>query len=256
MELPISNSWELIKKGARTLNNRPALWALPILDVIGRLALWGLVWCAVIMAVMRNGLFTAWVLLLIPAHFLASFIRSFFNIALAHGVAVRGEGARIIDESLRHANTMKWSIFKWSVLEKFVEIIVKSNFGGLFRDIVSSLGQMSWKLATLVVPVLISRGQAPMAAIDGSIKTVSKVFGTSAVGTAGVWGVFYLIQGAISFTGFLAIWGAVMKGYPVGGIALGLLTVLLVVAVRVYEGAVTTAFAVKLLQQYEINEQA
>lgn len=219
-----------------------------------RLSIWALAWYVIVGELSdKDGSFLV-LLLLGPAWILAGFVRAFFNVALAHGLTLPQDDEHMLDNSLIHAGAMKWQIFKWSIIQGVVHWVVQSNSGGLFRQMIASLGQMSWKLGTLLTPVYLSRGLGPMASIDQSIKTISLVFGTSAMGTAGIWGVFYLAQGAISFAGFFGIWACVMKGHPIGGVAVGFAAALLVLGVRVYEQAVSTAFAVKLFQHHQADQ--
>lgn len=244
------SSWKWVKQGVASLHSRPSLWALPVLDCAARLVIWALAWYAVVYGWRIQGLTSPWIFILIPAWLLACFVKAYFSIALAHGLLVKDEQERLLNDGIVQAATMKWKALKWGMLDSVAGVVLNINATrGLFGQIIAGLGGMSWKMATLITPTLLAKGKGPFQAIEQSSEIVMSRLGQTALSTAGLWGVFHLIQGALGFLGFLGIWAMIMTGHPVGGIAVGLGAGLLILATRAYEGAVMIAFATEIFTQ-------
>lgn len=155
---------------------------------------------------------------------------------------------RLLSTGMTHTSTMKWNVAKWGWLDSVAALVLSINgTRGLFGQVITALGGMSWKMATLLTPALLARGRKTIQAIEQSSEIVMSRLGGTAISTAGLWGVFHLIQGTISFLGFIGVWALIMVGHPMAGITVGLGAGLLTLAVRAYESAVMVAFSVEIL---------
>src|SRR3954468_1402732 len=159
-----------------------------------------------------------WVVLF-AFYFCNYFVIYFFNSALVYCALshFRGEPASA-DDGLRAAVRRLPELLVWSLVSATVGLVLRliENANEKVGAIVSALLGAAWSVATyFVVPVLVVEGVGPMTAIQRSWKVLSKTWGESIGGHAGVgWALlpFWLLVFVLALLGAFAMTKSVALG--------------------------------------------
>src|SRR4051812_14453449 len=152
-------------------------------------------------------------------YFVNYFVIYFFNSALVYCALshFRGEPASA-DDGLRAAVRRLPELLVWSLVSATVGLVLRliENANDKVGAIVSALLGAAWSVTTyFVVPVLVVEGVGPMTAIQRSWKVLSKTWGESIGGHAGVgWALlpFWLLVFVLALLGAFAMTKSVALG--------------------------------------------
>ena len=117
----------------------------------------------------------------------------------------------------------------------------------------SALGA-AWTLATfLVVPVLVSRDLGPIDALKESVSLLKRTWGENAVGQVGIGAAFGLITAAVALAGVGLAFLAAQVSMALA-IAVGVVAVLAVLAVAIYQAALSGIYSATLYR-YAVSHE-
>jgi hypothetical protein len=183
--------------------------------------------------------------------FCSYFITIFFNAALISAALERLRGGDPnVSSGLSHALSHIHTILGWAIIAATVGLVLmllrsrSNNF--LTRLVIDMIGG-AWEFMTFfVVPVLVSEGLGPVAAIKRSASLIRQTWGRQITASFGFMLVYVLAA-------LLGILPAILFGLiePVAGIAVGLITVSAAMgAVQAMEGIFKAA-----LYEYALGER-
>ena len=170
--------------------------------------------------------------LYVAAYFLLTFVIVYFNSALIGAAMIRlAGGDPTVGDGLRMANKRLPQILGWAVIAATVGLILQmlrnQSRNNILAQIVLSLIGGVWAYLTyFVVPIVVAEGLGPIAAIRSSGSLFKRTWGeqvTSNVGF-GILGFVAALIGALPAV-------LVIQVNPVAGIAVGVLTIGLAVAI-------------------------
>jgi len=129
-------------------------------------------------------------LLLFAFYFVNYFVIYFFNSALVYCALAHFRGEDVsADDGLRAAARRLPELLAWSLVSATVGLVLKwvENANEKVGEIVAMILGGAWSVATyFVVPVLVVEGVGPMKAIQRSWKVLTKTWGESIGGHAGI----------------------------------------------------------------------
>ncbi len=132
--------------------------------------------------------------------FLTAFFAVYFQAAVVGSALIRLEGGHpSVGDGFRQANKHVGKLFKWAIVTATVGLIlraVRSQGGVIGRIIAGALG-ITWALASyMAIPVIVSEGLGPWAALKRSASLFRKAWGETLVGGLGM-GLILLLLGFI-----------------------------------------------------------
>lgn len=232
----IERSWGLIKASAEVLRSDKELLVFPMLSGGASLLLMlsfalPLLGARVFAASGEPSL--AMLVAGFAFYFSQYFITIFFNAALVAAAMVRLQGGDpTVRDGLRAAWERLGAIAGYAAFAATVGMalrVAEERVGVLGRMVLSLLG-VAWTVATyLVVPVLVTRGFGPVAAVRESASLFKRTWGENLIGNGGIGVVFGIGNALLIGVGVLTVIAAAGAGLPSLAIALALGFVLLLV---------------------------
>jgi len=232
----IERSWGLIKASAAVLRSDRELLLFPVLSAGASL----LLMLSFALPLLGARVFAAGgepslALLVVGFAFYFSqyFITIFFNAALVAAAMIRLQGGDpSVADGLRAAWQRIGAIAGYAALAATVGLLLRAaeeRVGAVGRIVLSLLG-VAWTVATyLVVPVLVTRGLGPVAAVRESAGLFKRTWGENLIGNGGIGVVFGIGNVLLVLAGVFAVMAAAGAGLPSLAIAVALGFVLLLV---------------------------
>lgn len=255
----LSRSWGLVKASAAVLRADKALMLFPVLSglaTVAVLATFALPLFA--MRIFEHGIGLAGLLIAFVFYFCQYAVIVFFNAALVGAAMIRLDGGNpTLSDGLAAARRRLPAILGYAAIAATVGVLLQSlkhkdnNF--LVRLFGSALGA-AWTLATfLVVPVLVSRDVGPIDALKQSVSLLKRTWGENAIGNVGIGAAFGLLTTLAAVIGIGLTYLAWMTA-PALGIAVGVLCVLGLMLLAVYQAALTGIYSAALYR-YAISHE-
>ncbi|PBJ84030.1 hypothetical protein CMZ84_06125 [Lysobacteraceae bacterium NML93-0399] len=255
----LSRSWGLVKASAAVLRADKALMLFPVLSglaTVAVLATFALPLFA--MRIFEHSIGLAGLLIAFVFYFCQYAVIVFFNAALVGAAMIRLDGGNpTLSDGLAAAKRRLPAILGYAAIAATVGVLLQSlkhkdnNF--LVRLFGSALGA-AWTLATfLVVPVLISRDVGPIDALKQSVSLLKRTWGENAIGNVGIGAAFGLLTTLAAVIGIGLTYLAWMTA-PALGIAVGVLCVLGLMLLAVYQAALTGIYSAALYR-YAISHE-
>ncbi len=190
--------------------------------------------------------------------FAASVVTIYFQAALVVGANERADGGTpTLGGVLRQTAAMWRPVLAWALVATTAGVIIRTverRFGAL-AGIAGLLGGITWAIATfLAVPVVVARGQGPVATVKESASLLRGTWGTSLRTTVrfGVISLVAVLPGAV-----VAIGVIMLAAGTAASVALGVLLVavggLALLAVSAVLSAVSS-YARALIYRYAVGQ--
>lgn len=206
----IKNGWRLASTTRKLIFKDKHLMLYPVYS--------GLIVLALTLALFVPVFFTASSVLIIMALILftvvATFISMYFLMALLISFREYTKSSKRISvrEALSRVAPYSLVIFEWAVFYTIIVTIlrvIESRLRGITQLLVGSIGSFALSVATLfVVPVILDKKVGPIKAIEESISTIMKNFGSTFGGIVytDLYSLMFIIPGVlILLAGFAAL---------------------------------------------------
>ncbi len=254
-----SRSWDLVKASASVLRSDKELMLFPVIS--GLVTLVVLATFLVPMFALRifaDGIGLGGAVFGFLFYFVQYSVMIFFNCALVGAAMIRLEGGDpTLADGFNAARARLPAILGYAAIAATVGVFLqgmKSKDNFLVRLLGSALGA-AWTLATfLVVPVLVSRNLGPIDALKESVSLLKRTWGENAVGQVGIGAAFGLITAAVAVVGFGLAFLAAQASMALA-IAVGVVAVLAVLAVGIYQAALSGIYSAALYR-YAVSHEA
>ena len=162
--------------------------------------------------------------------FVSSAVIIFFNAALVAAALERLRGGDPnVKSGLKAALRHSYRILAWALISVAVTLVLAAlrERGGLAGRVASMIGGIAWSLATFfVIPVLVSEGLGPLAAIKRSASLMKATWGSQVTANFG----FTIIGVVATVVALVPASLLFMFVHPVAGIAVGVPAVVIVLA--------------------------
>lgn len=233
----LSNGWQISMNSFKVLRENKQLILFPLLSGISMILVMG----SFLVAMLgisgwdfdRVEEHNDWVYISITFlyYLINYFVVVFFNVALTHCTRLYFHGEEVtIRKGIDYSISRIGAIFSWAIFAATVGTILKyleDNAGWLGRIIIGILG-IAWSVTTFfVVPVIAYENLGPLGAFKRSAKLMKNKWGESAAATFNFTIIQVLAILLISLP--LLIFG--MAIHPIVGIALGLLSAFVIMAI-------------------------
>ena len=246
-----SRSWTLVKASAGVLRSDKELLLFPVVSAICT----ALVAATFILPAIGMRLFDAaepdlrHYFLAFAFYLCQYFVIFFFNTALVGAAMIRLDGGDpTVADGLRIAWSKAGAILGYAAIAATVGLLLKmlEQRAGLLGRIVIALIGTAWTLATfMVVPILVARDIGPLDAVKESAQLLKRTWGENLIGNAGIGLAFGLVTVLVAIALIaLVIGAAVTMGATaaiaiaiLGALALGFLAVIQAALAGVYSAA-------------------
>lgn len=233
----LSNGWQISMNSFKVLRENKQLILFPLLSGISMILVMG----SFLVAMLgisgwdfdRVEEHNDWVYISITFlyYLINYFVVVFFNVALTHCTRLYFHGEEVtIRKGIDYSISRIGAIFSWAIFAATVGTILKyleDNAGWVGRIIIGILG-IAWSVTTFfVVPVIAYENLGPLGAFKRSAKLMKNKWGESAAATFNFTIIQVLAILLISLP--LLIFG--MAIHPIVGIALGLLSAFVIMAI-------------------------
>lgn len=233
----LSNGWQISMNSFKVLRENKQLILFPLLSGISMILVMG----SFLVAMLgisgwdfdRVEEHNDWVYISITFlyYLINYFVVVFFNVALTHCTRLYFHGEEVtIRKGIDYSISRIGAIFSWAIFAATVGTILKyleDNAGWLGRIVIGILG-IAWSVTTFfVVPVIAYENLGPLGAFKRSAKLMKNKWGESAAATFNFTIIQVLAILLISLP--LLIFG--MAIHPIVGIALGLLSAFVIMAI-------------------------
>lgn len=256
----IERSWGLIKASAAVLRSDTELLLFPILSAGASLLLIAsfalpLLGARVFAANGEPSL--AMLVVGFAFYFSQFFITIFFNAALVAAAMIRLQGGDpTVRDGLRAAWERLGAIAGYAAFAATVGMalrVAEERVGVLGRMVLSLLG-VAWTVATyLVVPVLVTRGFGPVAAVRESANLFKRTWGENLIGNGGIGVVFGIGNALLIGVGVFTVIAAAGAGLPSLAFAVALGFVLLVVLSVLVQSALGGVYSAVLYRYASVG---
>lgn len=256
----IERSWGLIKASAAVLRSDKELLLFPILSAGASLLLiasFALPLVGARVFEQAQGASPALWALGFAFYFSQYFITIFFNSALVAAAMIRLQGGDpTVGDGLRAAWQRLGAIAAYAAMAATVGLAlraVEERVGTIGRIALSLIG-VAWTVATyLVVPVLVTRGVGPVAAVRESASLFKRTWGENLIGNGGIGVVFGIGNVLLVGVGVLAVAALVSAGLPSLAFAVALGFVLLVVLSVLVQSALGGVYSAVLYRYASVG---
>ena len=253
-----SRSWDLVKASASVLRSDKELMLFPVIS--GLVTLVVLATFLVPMFALRifaDGIGIGGAVFGFLFYFVQYSVMIFFNCALVGAAMIRLEGGDpTLADGFNAAKARIPSILGYAAIAATVGVFLqgmKSKDNFLVRLLGSALGA-AWTLATfLVVPVLVSRDIGPIDALKQSVSLLKRTWGENAVGQVGIGAAFGLLTAGVAIVGFGLAFLAAQASMALA-IAVGVVALLAVLAVGIYQAALSGIYSAALYR-YAVSHE-
>ncbi len=253
-----SRSWDLVKASASVLRSDKELMLFPVIS--GLVTLVVLATFLVPMFALRifaDGIGIGGAVFGFLFYFVQYSVMIFFNCALVGAAMIRLEGGDpTLADGFDAAKARIPAILGYAAIAATVGVFLqgmKSKDNFLVRLLGSALGA-AWTLATfLVVPVLVSRNLGPIDALKESVSLLKRTWGENAVGQVGIGAAFGLVTAVVAVVGFGLAFLAAQASMALA-IAVGVVALLAVLAVGIYQAALSGIYSAALYR-YAVSHE-
>ncbi|MCW5581795.1 MAG: hypothetical protein KIS72_10690 [Luteimonas sp.] len=253
-----SRSWDLVKASASVLRSDKELMLFPIISGLVTLVVLATFLLPMFaLRIFADGIGVGGVVFGFLFYFVQYSVMIFFNCALVGAAMIRLDGGDpTLVDGFSAARARIPSILGYAAIAATVGVFLqgmkdKDNF--LVRLMGSALGA-AWTLATfLVVPVLVSRNIGPIDALKESVSLLKRTWGENAVGQVGIGAAFGLITAAVAIVGFGLAFLAAQASMALA-IAVGVAAMLVVLAVGIYQAALSGIYSAALYR-YAVSHE-
>jgi hypothetical protein len=257
----ISRSWTLVKASAAVLRSDKELLLFPVISAFATL----LVLATFMVPVLGLKLFEGDTIGPLGAvvgflfYLCQYFVIFFFNTALVGAAMIRLEGGDpTVADGLRIARSKIGVILGYAAIAATVGLILKAieeRAGAIGRIVIGLVG-MAWTLATfLVVPVLVARDVGPMDAVKESVELLKRTWGENVAGNVGIGLAFGLLTALVVVAVVALVIGAAVIGGAKLANAVGVLGALAIAFVAVLQAALSGIYSAALYR-YAVDGQA
>jgi hypothetical protein len=257
----ISRSWTLVKASAAVLRSDKELLLFPVISAFATL----LVLATFMVPVLGLKLFEGDTIGPLGAvvgflfYLCQYFVIFFFNTALVGAAMIRLEGGDpTVADGLRIARSKIGVILGYAAIAATVGLILKAieERAGTIGRIVIGLVGMAWTLATfLVVPVLVARDVGPLDAVKESVELLKRTWGENVAGNVGIGLAFGLLTALVVVAVVALVIGAAVIGGAKLAIAVGVLGALAIAFVAVLQAALSGIYSAALYR-YAVDGHA
>ena len=248
----ISRSWTLVKASAAVLRSDKELLLFPVISSIAAL----LVAATFMVPVFGLRLFEGGGIGVLGAlvgflfYLCQYFVIFFFNTALVGAAMIRLQGGDpTVADGLRIARSKAGVILGYAAIAATVGLLLQMvrEKSGVIGKVVVGLVGMAWTLASfLVVPILVSRDVGPIDAIKESIALLKRTWGENVAGNVGIGLAFGLLTALVVVAVVGLVIAAAALGGPklaivvavLGGLAIALVAVIQAALSGIYSAAV------------------
>jgi hypothetical protein len=257
----ISRSWTLVKASAAVLRSDKELLLFPVISAFATL----LVLATFMVPVLGLKLFEGGTIGPLGAvvgflfYLCQYFVIFFFNTALVGAAMIRLEGGDpTVADGLRIARSKIGVILGYAAIAATVGLILKAieeRAGAIGRIVIGLVG-MAWTLATfLVVPVLVARDVGPLDAVKESVELLKRTWGENVAGNVGIGLAFGLLTALVVVAVVALVIGAAVIGGAKLAVAVGVLGALAIAFVAVLQAALSGIYSAALYR-YAVDGQA
>ncbi|TNJ35754.1 DUF6159 family protein [Arenimonas terrae] len=257
----ISRSWTLVKASAAVLRSDKELLLFPVISAFATL----LVAATFMVPVFGLRLFEGGEIGPLGAvvgflfYLCQYFVIFFFNTALVGAAMIRLEGGDpTVSDGLRIARSKIGVILGYAAIAATVGLILKAleERAGAIGKIVVGLVGVAWTLATfLVVPVLVARDVGPMEAVKESVELLKRTWGENVAGNVGIGLAFGLLTALVVLAVVALVVGAAFVGGAKLAILVGVVGALAIAFVAVLQAALSGIYSAALYR-YAVDGQA
>jgi hypothetical protein len=257
----ISRSWTLVKASAAVLRSDKELLLFPVISAFATL----LVAATFMVPVFGLRLFEGGEIGPLGAvvgflfYLCQYFVIFFFNTALVGAAMIRLEGGDpTVSDGLRIARSKIGVILGYAAIAATVGLILKAleERAGAIGKIVVGLVGVAWTLATfLVVPVLVARDVGPMDAVKESVDLLKRTWGENVAGNVGIGLAFGLLTVLVVLAVVALVVGAAFVGGAKLAILVGIVGALAIAFVAVLQAALSGIYSAALYR-YAVDGQA
>jgi hypothetical protein len=257
----ISRSWTLVKASAAVLRSDKELLLFPVISAFATL----LVAATFMVPVFGLRLFEGGEIGPLGAvvgflfYLCQYFVIFFFNTALVGAAMIRLEGGDpTVSDGLRIARSKIGVILGYAAIAATVGLILKAleERAGAIGKIVVGLVGVAWTLATfLVVPVLVARDVGPMEAVKESVDLLKRTWGENVAGNVGIGLAFGLLTALVVLAVVALVVGAAFVGGAKLAILVGVVGALAIAFVAVLQAALSGIYSAALYR-YAVDGQA
>lgn len=247
--------WGMAKASGAVLKATPSLLWFPVVSgvaltllsvvfavpvVIGAVAGYGMGLSDTTMAVLGGVAAFVW-------YFMCTFVIVFCNAALISCALQHFNGGTpTMCAGFGAARARLPQILGWSLLAASVGVVLRglksllSDKFGFIGDLAEGVADAAWGVVTyFVLPVIVTEGFGPIAAVKRSSSILRRAWGESLIGSAGLGAILFLFLLPLAGVGVLLANGV---GGQVGVSVLGVLTVVYAIALTVVFTTLNTVF--------------
>ena len=257
----ISRSWTLVKASAAVLRSDKELLLFPVISAFATL----LVLATFMVPVLGLRLFEGGEIGPLGAvvgflfYLCQYFVIFFFNTALVGAAMIRLEGGDpTVSDGLRIARSKIGVILGYAAIAATVGLILKAleERAGAIGKIIVGLVGVAWTLATfLVVPVLVARDVGPLEAVKESVDLLKRTWGENVAGNVGIGLAFGLLTVLVVLAVVALVVGAAFVGGAKLAIVVAVLGALAIAFVAVLQAALSGIYSAALYR-YAVDGQA
>ena len=253
-----SRSWDLVKASAAVLRSDKELMLFPVISGLVTLVVLATFLLPMFaLRIFADGIGLGGAVFGFLFYFVQYSVMIFFNCALVGAAMIRLEGGDpTLADGFNAAKARIPAILGYAAIAATVGVLLqglKSKDNVLVRLLGSALGA-AWTLATfLVVPVLVSRNLGPIDALKESVSLLKRTWGENAVGQVGIGAAFGVITAAVAVVGFGLAFLAAQASMALA-IAVGVVAVLAVLAVAIYQAALSGIYSATLYR-YAVSHE-
>ena len=253
-----SRSWDLVKASAAVLRSDKELMLFPVISGLVTLVVLATFLLPMFaLRIFADGIGLGGAVFGFLFYFVQYSVMIFFNCALVGAAMIRLEGGDpTLADGFNAAKARIPAILGYAAIAATVGVLLqglKSKDNFLVRLLGSALGA-AWTLATfLVVPVLVSRNLGPIDALKESVSLLKRTWGENAVGQVGIGAAFGLITAAVALAGVGLAFLAAQVSMALA-IAVGVVAVLAVLAVAIYQAALSGIYSATLYR-YAVSHE-
>lgn len=247
-----SRSWTLVKASAGVLRSDKELLVFPVVSAICT----ALVAATFILPAIGMRLFDAsepdlrHYFLAFAFYLSQYFVIFFFNTALVGAAMIRLEGGDpTVNDGLRIAWSKVGAILGYAAIAATVGLVLKAleQRAGLLGRIVIAMIGTAWTLATfLVVPILVARDIGPLDAVKESAQLLKRTWGENLIGNAGIGLAFGLVTVLVAIALVVLVIGAAVTMGATAAIAIAILGALALGFLAVIQAALSGIYSAAL----------
>jgi len=253
-----SRSWELAKASAAVLRADKELLVFPVLSGLAAMVLMATFVLPIFaLRLFEHGMSIPGAILGFLFYFCSYSIAFFFNSALVGAALIRLQGGDpTVADGFAAARSRIGPILGYAAIAATVGMALqamKQKDNLAVRLIGSGLG-VAWTLSTfLVVPVLVAENVGPIDSIKQSVALLKRTWGENAIGNVGLGAVFGLLMFGTIVVGVALVVASAMVSVQLA-IAVGVLVLLAAVLLGIIQSALSAIYSAALYRYATVGE--